>query len=113
MANFCTVIAKYFLFCLLIIIHIVFWKLVLLIDSNVRHFYPHTHKREFDVKRGSLNMDAAPYHTQKNVSNKYLTTLINLLLCWSYGVFLQHTASPGSFGFAIALHLLLSHAHWT
>ena len=29
-------------------------------DSNVRHFYPHTHKRQPDVKRGSLSMDAAP-----------------------------------------------------
>ena len=31
-------------------------------DSNVRHFYPHTHKRQFDVKRGSFSMDAAPYY---------------------------------------------------
>ena len=23
---------------------------------NVRHFYPHNHKCQFDVKRGSLNM---------------------------------------------------------
>ena len=29
-------------------------------DSNVRQFYPHTHKRQFDVKRGSLSMDPAP-----------------------------------------------------
>ena len=29
-------------------------------DSNVRHFYPQTDKRQFDVKRGSLRMDAAP-----------------------------------------------------
>ena len=32
-------------------------------DSNVRHFYPHFHKREFDVKHGSLSMDAASYST--------------------------------------------------
>ena len=62
MANFCTVIAKYFLFCLLIIIHIVFWKLVLLISATIltSGIFTHTHKRQFDVKRGSLSMDGAP-----------------------------------------------------
>ena len=62
--------------------HIVFWKLVLLISAmtNVRHFYPHTHKCQFDVKHGSLSMDAAPNsHKEKNhflLSLKYITALI-------------------------------------
>ena len=42
-------------------------------DSNVRHFYPHTHKRQFDVKRGSLSMDAAPYICNDAIATtKYL-----------------------------------------
>ena len=29
-------------------------------DSNVRHFYPHNHKCQFDVKRGCLSLQVAP-----------------------------------------------------
>ena len=29
-------------------------------DSNVRHFYPHNPKCQFDVKRGSLGMQVTP-----------------------------------------------------
>ena len=29
-------------------------------DSNVTHFYPRNNKCQFDIKRGSLSMQAAP-----------------------------------------------------
>ena len=29
-------------------------------DSNVRDFYPHNHKCQFDVKRNNLSMHVAP-----------------------------------------------------
>ena len=29
-------------------------------DPNVRYFYPHNHKCQFDVKRGILSMQVAP-----------------------------------------------------
>ena len=44
--------------------------------SNVRHFYPHTHKHQFDVKHDSfLSMDAAPKH-EKFFVDAPLTTKI-------------------------------------
>ena len=56
-------VSQVFLFCVWIITHCIL-KISFAHfchDPNVRHFYPHTHKREFDVKRGSLSIDAAPY----------------------------------------------------
>ena len=62
--------------------------------------------RLFDI----ICLQNFPYHTQNNISHKYLSTLINLLICCIYDVlhFAQHTASPGSFGFAIAALALIT-----
>ena len=62
--------------------------------------------RLFDI----ICLQNFPYHTQNNVSHKYLSTLINLLLCCIYDVlhFAQDTASPGSFDFVIAVLTLIT-----
>ena len=56
----CTLLLKQqFLFYFVFeILQIVFWKYSFAHfchDSNVSHFYPHTQKRQVDVKRGSLS----------------------------------------------------------
>ena len=50
-----------------------------------------------------------PYHTQNNVSHKYLSILINLLLCCFYGVL--YNIQPVQAGLVLQLlHFLSSHS---
>ena len=56
-------------------------------DSNVRYFYPHNHKRQFDIKRGSLSMQVAPktsyYHEYPNLLRTQVEVIsdLNYLVC--------------------------------
>ena len=58
-------------------------------DPNVRYFYPHNHKCQFDVKRGILSMQVAPKisHWQISFDETSLggNTVIRfgILLLWS------------------------------
>ena len=75
-------------------------------DSNVRHFYPHTHKRQFGVKRGSLSMDAAPN----------LLACLHVSFCYPIVSYLPilitspHLFFPCPFSFSFMTFTLMQHA---
>ena len=52
-------------------------------DSTVRHFYPPTHKRQFDAKRGSLSMDAAPYNGKMKLKTPEKSFFVYTLCLYS------------------------------